>query len=48
MQLGPMELMIILAIVLVLFGSKKLPELAKGMGQGLKEFKQATNDLRQE
>lgn len=44
MRLGPSELLIILAVVLVLFGGKKLPELAKGLGQGLKEFKAATKD----
>jgi len=52
MQLNPMlaifnlgggEILLILAIVLILFGAKKLPELAKGLGQGLKEFKKATN-----
>ena len=48
MRLGPSELLIILAVVMVLFGGKKLPELAKGLGQGLKEFKQATSDLRDE
>ena len=40
--LGPWEIILILAVVLVLFGAKKLPELAKGMGQGIKEFKKAT------
>jgi sec-independent protein translocase protein TatA len=44
MRLGPTELLIILAVVLVLFGGKKLPELAKGLGQGLKEFKSATKE----
>lgn len=44
MRLGPSELLIILAVVLVLFGGKKLPELAKGLGQGLKEFKAATKE----
>jgi sec-independent protein translocase protein TatA len=44
MRLGPSELMIIMALILVLFGGKKLPELAKGLGQGLKEFKQASRD----
>jgi sec-independent protein translocase protein TatA len=34
---------LILAIVLILFGAKKLPELAKGLGQGIREFKQATD-----
>ena len=43
-SLGPTELIIILVIVLVLFGARKLPELAKGLGQGLKEFKSATKE----
>lgn len=41
---GPQELIIILIIVLVLFGAKKLPELARGLGQGIREFKKATNE----
>ena len=40
--LGPWEIILILAVVLVLFGAKKLPELAKGMGQGIKEIKKAS------
>jgi sec-independent protein translocase protein TatA len=39
MDVGPVELLIVLAVVLLLFGSKKLPELAKGMGQAAKEFR---------
>jgi len=39
-----MEIVLILVIVLLLFGSKKLPELAKGLGQGLKEFKTAVKE----
>jgi len=38
------ELLIIGAVVLLLFGAKKLPELAKGLGQGLKEFKSAVKE----
>lgn len=38
---GP-EIIVILAIVLLMFGAKKLPELAKGLGQGVKEFKKAS------
>jgi sec-independent protein translocase protein TatA len=41
---GPQELIIILIIVVVLFGAKKLPELARGLGQGIREFKKATNE----
>ena len=39
MRLGPTELLIILAIVLVLFGAKKIPELARGLGEGIRNFK---------
>jgi sec-independent protein translocase protein TatA len=43
-HLGAQELIIILVIVLVLFGSTKLPQLAKGLGEGLREFKKATKE----
>ena len=42
--LGGPELMIILVIILLLFGGAKLPALAKGLGQSIKEFKQAAKD----
>lgn len=42
--LGGPEVIIILIILLVLFGGSKLPELAKGLGKSIKEFKQATRD----
>ena len=44
MDVGVPELLIILAVVLLLFGSKKLPELARGLGQATKEFKRGTRD----
>ncbi len=44
---GP-EWLIILAIVLLLFGGKKLPGLMKGLGKGIKEFKDAKNDTSKE
>lgn len=44
-NLGGGEIILILALVLILFGAKKLPELAKGLGQGIKEFKKATNEV---
>jgi sec-independent protein translocase protein TatA len=47
-NLGGGEIILILAIVLILFGAKKLPELAKGLGQGIKEFKKATRDVTDE
>ena len=39
---GPWQVIIILAVVLLLFGGKKIPELMKGLGQGVKEFKNAS------
>lgn len=44
MGLGGMELVIILAIVMLLFGATKLPALAKGLGQSVKEFKKASQE----
>jgi len=38
------ELLIILAIVVLLFGAKKIPDLAKGVGKGIKDFKKAVKD----
>jgi sec-independent protein translocase protein TatA len=40
---GPTELIILLTIILLLFGAKKIPELAKGLGTGVKEFKRGTS-----
>lgn len=37
---GPLEIILILVIVLLLFGGKKIPELMKGMGKGIKNFKE--------
>jgi sec-independent protein translocase protein TatA len=45
---GGWEIILILAVVLILFGAKKLPELAKGLGQGIKEFKKATREVTEE
>jgi sec-independent protein translocase protein TatA len=39
---GPWQVILIVAIVLLLFGGKKIPELMKGLGKGVKEFKDAT------
>ncbi len=47
-NLGGGEIILILALVLILFGAKKLPELAKGLGTGIKEFKKATRDVSDE
>lgn len=43
MGMGPTEIIVVLVIVLLLFGGKKIPELMKGLGQGVKEFKDASN-----
>lgn len=47
---GPQDLLVILIIVLVLFGGKKIPEIMRGLGDGLREFRhsshQATEDLK--
>ena len=43
-NLGGGEILLILALVLILFGARKLPELAKGLGQGIKEFKKAARE----
>jgi sec-independent protein translocase protein TatA len=40
---SPMHLLLILFIVVLLFGGKKIPELMKGIGQGMKEFKKASD-----
>ena len=42
-SVGPTELIIILTIVLLLFGAKKIPELARGLGTGVREFKRGTS-----
>ncbi len=44
MNLGPVELLVILAIVLLLFGSTKLPDLAKSLGKSTKEFKKGMRE----
>lgn len=41
---GPWQVVLIIAIVLLLFGGKKIPELMRGLGKGMKEFKDATKE----
>lgn len=43
-RLGPTEIILIVAVLLLLFGGKKIPELMKGLGSGIKEFKDATKE----
>lgn len=40
--IGPWQIVIIVFVIVLLFGGKKIPELMKGLGQGVKEFKKAT------
>ncbi|MBF37081.1 MAG: twin-arginine translocase TatA/TatE family subunit [Crocinitomicaceae bacterium] len=42
-KMGPWGIVLIVLVVLLLFGGKKIPELMKGLGKGVKEFKDATN-----
>ena len=42
------EIFVILIIIVMLFGSKKIPELARGLGKGIRELKDASNDIRRE
>ena len=44
-QIGPLEIALILAILLLLFGAKRLPEIGKSMGKSIREFRGATKGL---
>ena len=46
--LGPWELLLVFLAILLLFGAKRLPEIAQGMGKGIKEFKKAMKDTTEE
>ena len=48
MGLGPWEIGLIILVIIILFGGKKLPELARGLGLGLREFKKATKEIKDE
>ena len=43
-MIGPWQIVIIIAVVILLFGAKKIPELMKGVGKGIREFKDATKE----
>ena len=47
-NLGPMEMIIIVLVLLLFFGAKRLPGLAKGLGQGIREFKGAVDGAKKE
>ena len=44
-QIGPMEMFIVLVVVLLIFGPKKLPELFRSFGKSIKEFKKASSEI---
>jgi sec-independent protein translocase protein TatA len=48
MNLGPQEVIIIFVVILLLFGAKKIPELARGLGKSMGEFKKAREDFERE
>ncbi|MEQ9304144.1 MAG: twin-arginine translocase TatA/TatE family subunit [Marinoscillum sp.] len=45
---GGGEIMVILLFVIIFFGAKKIPQLARGLGRGIREFKEATKEVRKE
>lgn len=47
-SLGPFELVLIFLAILLLFGAKRIPEIARGLGKGIREFKDATSDIKRE
>lgn len=46
--LGPMELIIVFLVILLIFGAKRIPEIAQGLGKGITEFKKAARDVTSE
>ena len=48
MSLGPWEIALVILVIIILFGGKKLPELARGLGLGLREFKKAKQEIKDE
>jgi sec-independent protein translocase protein TatA len=47
-RMGPWGIVLIVLVVLLLFGGKKIPELMKGLGKGIKEFKNASSELKED
>ena len=48
MSLGPWGIVIIMLVIILIFGGKKIPELARGLSKGLKEFRKITNEIKDE
>ena len=47
-NLGATEIILIVAVILIFFGAKKIPELAQGLGKGLREFRKATREVEED
>ena len=47
-SLGAWEILLIFLVILLVFGAKRIPEIARGLGKGIREFKDATNDIKNE
>lgn len=47
-SLGPFEIALIFLVILLVFGAKRIPEIARGLGKGIQEFKSATRDISNE
>ena len=47
-NLGGTEILLILLVILLLFGAKRIPELAKGLGKGIREFKDASKGIQRD
>ncbi len=47
-NIGAPELLLILVVVFIFFGAKKIPDMAKGLGQGIREFRKALRDVHEE
>jgi sec-independent protein translocase protein TatA len=47
-NIGATEIILVLFVILVFFGAKKIPELAQGLGKGIREFKKATREIEDE
>ena len=47
-NIGGPELLLILVVIFVFFGAKKIPEIAKGLGHGIREFRKAARDIQEE
>ena len=48
MSLGPWEIVLVILAIILIFGGKKIPELARGLGKGLNEFKKAKKEIADE